>query len=118
MRFSIARGELLDALSAASRALSARSTLPILSGVLIEASGEQIVVQATDLEISVKHSVSAGIESEGSAVLPGKLTADIVRSLPEAAVVIDVEKDSAQITSGNSSFSVKTLCMIMPSLIT
>lgn len=109
MKFSIARGELLDALSAASRALSSRSTLPILSGVLIEASGDHIVVQATDLEISVKHSVSAGIESEGSAVLPGKLTADIVRSLTEAAVVIEVEKDKAQITSESSSFSVKTL---------
>jgi len=110
MKFSIARSEFLDALSAASRALSARSTLPILSGVLIEASSDgRIVVQATDLEISIKHSSAASIEREGTAVFPGKLTTDIVRALPEAAVTVEVDREAATLSCETSSFSVKTL---------
>ena len=110
MKFSVARGEFLEALSAASRALSARSTLPILSGILIEASSENgLTIQSTDLEISIKQSLGADVQQEGSAVFPGKLFTDIVRSLPESAVSVHKESDTATIACDTSSFSVKTL---------
>ncbi|MDP2183391.1 MAG: DNA polymerase III subunit beta [Actinomycetota bacterium] len=109
MRFTVARGELLESLSAASRGLSSRSTLPILSGILVSSKGSEVVFQATDLEISVRSSVAANVEKEGQAVLPGKLISDIVRSLPEAAVTVFLEGDTASIACGQSSFTVKTL---------
>ncbi len=68
-----------------------------------------IVLQATDLEVSVKVEIEANVETAGQAVFPGKLTADIVRSLPEAAVTIALESDLAVITCEQSSFTVRTL---------
>jgi len=110
MKLTMARGELLESLSVAGRGLSSRSTLPILSGILISAtdSGE-VVFQATDLEISVRHTASALVERTGNSVLPGKLLSDIVRSLPESAVTLDVTNDTASIACGQASFTVKTL---------
>lgn len=109
MKFSIARSELLDALNVAGKALSSRSTLPILSGILATAADGSLVLQATDLEVSVKHSVPALVEKDGQCVLPGKLVSDIIRSMPEAAVTIETENDIAHLTCGSSSFTVKTL---------
>lgn len=110
MKISIARGELLEALSVVSRGLSSRTTLPILSGVYVATHGDTVVFQATDLEVSIKTSCKARIEQPGQTVLPGKLLTDVTRSLPEAAVTIDTTTAGvASITCGQSSFSMKTL---------
>jgi DNA polymerase III subunit beta len=109
MRLSIARSELLDALSVVSKGMSARSTLPILSGILVSASDGSLVMQATDLEVSVRHSAPCLVETEGTTVVPGKLLTDIVRSLPEAAVTLEVEGELLSVMCQQSSFSVKTL---------
>jgi DNA polymerase-3 subunit beta len=110
MRISIARGELLDALSVVSRGLSSRTTLPILSGIHISTRGSDVIFQATDLEVSIRTSCKANIEQPGQSVLPGKLLTDVVRSLPEAAVTIDTTTPgTASLNCGQSSFSMKTL---------
>lgn len=109
MKFSVARSELSEALSVVSRGLSARSTLPILSGILVTASDGRIRFQTTDLEVSVRTQVAALVEEEGRSVLPGRLFSDIVRSMPEAAVSVTVEKDIAVVSSSNASFTLKTL---------
>ncbi|MBN2822130.1 MAG: DNA polymerase III subunit beta [Coriobacteriia bacterium] len=110
MKVSVARGELLEALSAVSKGLSTRTTLPILSGIHISTRDGSLVLQSTDLEISIKTKTKARIEDAGQTVLPGKLLTDIVRSLPEAAVTIDTSSTgSAIVTCGQSSFTVKTL---------
>ena len=82
MKLSVARGELLDSLAIVTKALSSRTTLPILSGVLVTASGESVVLQSTDLEVSIKDTLGAKVDDEGSVVLPGRLLAEVVRSLP------------------------------------
>src|SRR5450759_77425 len=110
MKISIARSELLDALTVVTKGLSSRTTLPILSGILMTASGDEIVLQSTDLEISIKATAKANVSSEGAAVIPGRLISDIVRSLPEAAVTLDTgERDTMKVTCGQSSFDMKTL---------
>jgi len=109
MKISIARSELLEGLSTVSKGMSARSTLPILSGILITANEGEILLQATDLEVSIKHISPALIEQTGQIVVPGKLLMDIVRSLPEAAVTIETEGETAHIKCQQSSFTVKTL---------
>jgi len=68
MKVSIARSELLDSLSIVGKGMSARSTLPILSGVLFSVEEAQITLQATDLEVSVKHSAPALVEDPGQVV--------------------------------------------------
>jgi DNA polymerase III subunit beta len=109
MKVSIARSELLDALSIVGKGMSARSTLPILSGILVSATEGEIRLQTTDLEISIRNTVPALIEQEGQIVLPGKLLSDIVRNLPEAAVTIETEGETAHVRCQQSSFTVKTL---------
>lgn len=110
MKISLARGELLDALNVVSKGLSSRTTLPILSGILLSSSGEKIVLQSTDLEISVRHSVGARIDSEGQTVVPGKLLNDIVRNLPEAAVTLETEgRDKMTVSCGQAAFNLRVL---------
>lgn len=108
MKLSIARSELLNALQTASKGMSSRSTLPILAGILIEARDGSLILQATDLEIAVRHSVPALIEDPGQSVIPGKLLTDVVRSLPEAAVSLELEGETLSIRCQQSSFTMKT----------
>jgi DNA polymerase-3 subunit beta len=110
MKVSAARSELLDAISVVSRGLSSRSTLPILSSILLDAKGDELVLHSTDLEVSLKHSMAARIDEEGTAVVPGRLLTDIVRSMPEAAVTLETTSpDDASISCEQSSFDVRTL---------
>ena len=110
MKAILARSELLAALNVVSKGTSSRTTLPILSGILLSASGEELVMQATDLEISVRASVQAAVEKSGETVVGGRLFADIVRSMPEAAITIEsAGPDSLTVSGAQSSFKVKTL---------
>jgi DNA polymerase-3 subunit beta len=107
--FSINKTELQNALNIVIKGVSVKSTLPALSGILIDASGDKIELQSTDLEYSVKFSAPALVEEEGRTVVPGKLFCDIVRSLSDAAVRVQTGDGQAFVTCDTSSFSVKTL---------
>ncbi len=109
MKFSINKNELQNAISIVLKGVSTRSTLPILSGIFVEAQADQLVLQTTDLELSISHTVTALVEEPGKTVLPGKLFSDIVKNLPDVAINIDVQGDQAAITCDMSSFSIKTL---------
>lgn len=110
MKFSMARGELFEALSVVGRGLSARSTLPILAGILVSVSGDDVVFQSTDLEISIRHAAKGKVDAEGQTVIPGRLMSDIIRSLPESTVTIDATTpDRAAVVCEQSSFTIKTL---------
>lgn len=109
MKFSINQSELQNALSVVLKGIATRSTLPILSGIYLDAHDDTLTLQATDLELSIQYSVSALIEETGKAVVPGKLFSDIVKNLPDAAVHVEAEDDSAVITCDTASFSIKML---------
>ncbi len=110
MKLTIARGALLDSLTVATKALSSRTTLPILSGILMTASGETVTLQSTDLEISIKNTAGANVEEEGSVVLPGRLLSEVVRSLPEAAVKLETSSyDQVKVSCGSTSFTLRSL---------
>lgn len=109
MKFSINKSELQNAISIVLKGVSTRSTLPVLSGILIEAAGDKIILQATDLELSIQYSAAALVEEDGKAVLPGKLFSDIVKNLPDAAVHVEAQDERAFITCDTSSFSLKAL---------
>lgn len=109
MKFVINQSEFQSALSIVQKGASTRSTLPILAGIYIEARGDSITLQATDLELSIQYTVNAMVEEEGRAVFPAKLTSDVVKNLDNAAVYVVAEEDSAIITCDTTSFSLKTL---------
>ncbi len=109
MKFSINQSELQNAIAVVLKGIATRSTLPILSGIYMQAEADHITMQATDLELSIQYTVPALVEEEGKAVFPGKLISDIVKNLPDAAVHVDANEESAIITCDTSSFSIKTL---------
>lgn len=109
MKFSINQSELLNALTIVQKGISARSTLPVLSGVFVQTVGDEVSFQTTDLTLSVQYTAQALIEESGSAVLPGKLIVDIVKNLPDAAVHIEANDEGAIVTCDSSSFSIRCL---------
>jgi len=109
MRLIIEKGQLLQSLTIVSKGMSSRSTLPILSGIFLETNEGSLVFRTTDLEISIQHSVAALVERDGATVVPGKLFSDIVKSLPEAAVELELKDEDLTISCLDSIFNVHTL---------
>lgn len=109
MKFSIAKTELTDILNIVLKGMASRSTLPILSGILVDAAADKVTFQTTDLEISIRHIAAANVTEEGRAVIPGKLFADIVKSLPDAAVTVTSYQEQTEISCLGSSFSLSSL---------
>jgi DNA polymerase III sliding clamp (beta) subunit (PCNA family) len=85
---SVARSALKGALADVSKALAGKSTLPVLSHVLIFAEEGEISLTATDLTIAITRSVEARVTGSWRVTAPGKLLADVVGALPEGAITL------------------------------
>ena len=110
MKFRISKDDLLGAINTVSKGMSSRSTLPILSGILLETTDQgKLVFQTTDLEISIKHATSANIEESGRCVIPGKILSDIVKSLPDASIEVETKDEQTHITCLDASFTLSSL---------
>lgn len=112
MKLSIERGTMLKALSQAQSVVERRNTIPILANVLIEAAQDRVSLRATDLDIEVLDHASAVIEQAGAITVSAVMLHEIVRKLPDGALV-NLSADSAAgrvtITAGRSTFSLATL---------
>lgn len=109
MRLTIEKNQLLQSLAAVAKGMSSRSTMPILSGVLLIAEGGELTLRTTDLETSVQNTVAALIEEEGETVVPGRLLNEIVKSLPESSVALGLVDSTLTISCAESSFHINTL---------
>ncbi|MBZ4646139.1 MAG: polymerase beta subunit [Clostridia bacterium] len=97
---------LLDGINIVQKAVSPKSALPILEGILLEAS-ENLKLTGNDLELGIECNVEATVERTGSVVLNSKIFGDIVRKLPNDIVHIEVqENNSTYIKCGNSEFTI------------
>src|SRR5256714_5328051 len=110
LRITCAKDELAQALGVVSRALSTRSSVQILSGILLEARAGELRLAATDMELSLRASLSAQIEGDGSIVLPGKTLVDIARLLPGDEVTIEHKpaESVVHVTAGTASYTLNT----------
>jgi DNA polymerase-3 subunit beta len=104
MKITCSKGELVSALSVVSRAVSARSTVQVLSGILFQVDGGRLQLSATDMELSLRLSLEGQIEGSGAVVVPGRLLVELARLLPENEVVIEhsAEEGAVQVVSGPS----------------
>lgn len=110
MRFSISQTEFLNALSVIQKGISTRSTLAILSGVLLEAEQDQLVLKSTNGgDLSVKYTAQALVEEPGKTVVSARLLLDIVKNLNDAAVHFATSGELATIKCDTSKFTVKTI---------
>ncbi|HXV91532.1 MAG TPA: DNA polymerase III subunit beta [Gemmatimonadales bacterium] len=86
MKFTITRERLQEGLVAVAAAVPAKTTLPVLSNVLVEATKQGLRLSGTDLDIAVSTTVAADVDAEGAVTLPAKKLSDIVRELPSAPI--------------------------------
>jgi DNA polymerase-3 subunit beta len=86
MEFSVIKSALLNELSTTQGVVERKTTIPILSNLLVEAKGNRITITATDLELSVRTSCEAKIKKEGAGTIPAKKLLELVRLLPEGEI--------------------------------
>jgi DNA polymerase-3 subunit beta len=110
LRITCTKDELVQGLALVGRAVSSRTAIQILSGVLLEASGDELRLAATDMELSLRSNVAAQVEGDGAVVLPGRTVIDIVRLLPADEVTIEhrASESVVHIASGSASYTLHT----------
>ena len=112
MKISIERSALLKALGQAQSVVERRNTIPILANVLIEAEGDAVSFRATDLDIEVVDKAPAQVERAGASTVSAVILHEIVRKLPDGALVALADDGAAgrlTIEAGRSKFSLATL---------
>ncbi|MFH2137696.1 MAG: DNA polymerase III subunit beta [Candidatus Omnitrophota bacterium] len=105
MRFKSTKETLMNAIQTVEGAVATKTTLPILSNVLIEGQKDTLNFNATDLDIGIIYKANAEIIDEGNITIPAKRFADIIKELPNGEVTINVRKNyNMIIDSSNCSF--------------
>jgi DNA polymerase III subunit beta len=110
LKTTCSRDDLLRGLGIVSRGVSTRTTVQILAGILLDAREGKLSLAATDMELSLRTTVEANVESGGSVVVPGRLLLDIARLLPEAEVAIEhkLEEAVVEVRCGSASYRLHT----------
>lgn len=106
MKFNVIKADLIDKLQKVTNVIGSRSTLPILSNVMIEAENNTLTLTTTDLEVRITTKLEAKVEKEGKTTLPAKTLFSMIRGLPGENV--DMESDESHhmlITSEKSSYN-------------
>jgi len=88
MEFSVTKSVLLNELSTTQGVVERKTTIPILSNLLVEVKGSQLTITATDLELSIRTSCEAKIKKEGAGTVPAKKLLELVRLLPEGEIKV------------------------------
>jgi len=112
MQFTIERSTLLRSLTHVQGVVERRTTIPILSNVLLQASGGKLGLTATDMDLAMIEGISADVSQDGSTTVPAHTLYDIVRKLPEGSQVevrAGGEQGQLEIRSGRSKLSLATL---------
>ena len=112
MRVILERSNLLKSLNHVHRVVERRNTIPILSNVMLNASGAVLEMKATDLDLEITEATPANVEQGGATTVPAHLLYDIVRKLPDGAEVMlrtDEDGNAMSVVSGRSSFRLQCL---------
>ena len=109
MKFDVNRDVFSEAVSFAVKLLPQRTTLPILSGVLIEARSQGLVLSSFDYEVSARAEIDAHVEEAGRALVSGRLLAEIASRLPSAPVSFATEDGRITVSCGPSHFTLLSM---------
>lgn len=109
MKFRVERDVFGEAISWIARALPTRPVVPVLSGLLLHADGDELRLSCFDYEVSASASVPADIGEPGSVLVPGRLLAEIARSLPPADVDVSTAADMMMVICGSAEFALVSL---------
>ena len=108
MFIKINQRDLSQKINIVQKAVSTRSTLPILDGILLEAKNNQLKLTATDLEIGIETKVECNVIEEGSIVLDSRIFGDIVKKLPDSEISLKLSNQdrNVNIVCQNSEFNI------------
>ena len=111
MKFTCSQAALLRAVNTCSKAVSVRTTIPILKGILIDVKDGRATLTSSDLNMSIETSFDVQNSVNGSSVVSAKLLGDIVRKLPNSLINIDTEKEFGKLSINclGSDFSIVSL---------
>src|SRR5215467_15839709 len=103
MEFTVSKADLVRELNLSQGVVEKKTTIPILSNILLVAKGGKVVLTATDLELGIRSSCPAKIKKEGAGTVPAKKLLDYVRLLPDVDLTIKfLENHWASIACGRS----------------
>ncbi|KQV08343.1 DNA polymerase III subunit beta [Leifsonia sp. Root112D2] len=109
MKFQANRDVFSEAVSFAVKLLPQRTTLPILSGVLIETNDTGLTLSSFDYEVSARTEIAAEVEEPGRILVSGRLLAEIASKLPNAPVQFSTEDSHVVVKSGSASFTLLSM---------
>jgi DNA polymerase-3 subunit beta len=109
VKFRIDRDSFADAVTWTARSLPTRPSVPVLAGLLIDASTEGLTLSGFDYETSTRATLPAEVADEGRALVSGRLLAEIVKSLPAKPVDVAVDGTKVQVVCGSARFSLQTM---------
>ena len=109
MKFTVGREALGEAVGFVSRALPSRPVVPLLSGMLLAAAADGLTLSCFDYEVSARVRVDAEVVEPGSALVPGRLLAEIARSLPARPAEFASDADMVSLTCGRAEFGLVCL---------
>lgn len=109
MKFSVDRDVFADAVAWAARSLPVRPSVPVLAGLLIDATDDGLVLSSFDYETSARATLTAQVSDEGRALVSGRLLADICRSLPPKPIEMVLDGTRVSLTCGAARFSLQTM---------
>jgi len=96
MKFTASHADFSQTTQIVQRAVAQRTTLPVLSGILMEAQQDKVTLVATDHEISIRCTTPAAVDLPGSAVLPARYLGDILRKIPSGDIRCEVEEQNSR----------------------
>jgi DNA polymerase-3 subunit beta len=109
LKFQVNKDVLNEAVSFAVRLLPQRTTLPILSGILIEADANNLRLSVFDYDTSAQVEIVAKVEQSGRVLVSGRLLAEIVNKLPNSVVDFSTDGSKVQVNCGSAKFSLLTM---------
>ncbi len=109
MKFRVERDAFADAVAWAARSLSTRPAMPILAGLLLTVDGSTLTLSGFDLEASTEVELDVAAADDGSALVSGRLLAEIAKALPPHPVEVALDGSRLAITCGSSKFSLPTM---------
>lgn len=106
MRFSCEQNTLVKALNIVSKAVTSRTTIPILKGILLTVKDGKLTMSASDLEIGIEKTIEVDDAENGSVVVQAKLFSDIIRKLPNSTVEVTEDNNNINIRCSKTNFDI------------
>ena len=104
------RNDLMKSVGIVSKAVSTRTTMPILEDILLDAEGNTLTLLGNDMDLGIQTNIEAVVKGEGSICVNAKMFSEMIRRLPDDDVKLETDNGRMRIECGHSKFTISTVC--------